>query len=539
MIESRSRRCSPQSLRQSPYHRATWDVRPLSFCPESTELLISCCPVCHGKLGWRRTAGLERCEHCRGSLLEYHPARLPPNLVDDARTISGLVSVSESERQAALEKLPEPFRSWGPIPVFEAIVQLADVCAFAGRRDIVTDHHRQQTNAKTMDARHLVRGLDILTTWPDGLASLVRDLWAAATVLGSSVTLRAWAGPLARSVRHIATQRPIDLQLAADFPFAIIDANIPVRANTLRETAEVRRKSKVTLKAAGQSVGVASKTLRRLDSAGDAVVARDRLIKLYDRDALNASVAVYRSAETDVTCSAQLGVPAYCLPQLAALGLLDPVIDHDALLLANGASLYTKDSRKRFEADLADGSVMRASDTPLDRALLFVLAPNAWATMLSAIRRNEIHFSRQPNGKTPVEQLCIDAGEADQILANSDLSAFPADAAVPALMAGRMLGIGDVMVGKLIEAGLLRASRGPRRHQVAVHSLATFAREMVGAPELAWRTGTSRWDVAKLLTEIAPTATVYRRNLWSRKLAEEALGLPPMPAIQALEHARI
>lgn len=66
MRESTLRRVSPASLRISPHHRGSWLLRPLHYCPESGEKLVSTCPNqnCGRSLGWNTAFGIPFCEYC-------------------------------------------------------------------------------------------------------------------------------------------------------------------------------------------------------------------------------------------------------------------------------------------------------------------------------------------------------------------------------------------------------------------------------------------------------------------------------------------
>ena len=57
--EGEFRRVSFHSLRNSPHHRASWELRFLPWCPESFEYLADVCPSCDTQLGWRKFDGVQ------------------------------------------------------------------------------------------------------------------------------------------------------------------------------------------------------------------------------------------------------------------------------------------------------------------------------------------------------------------------------------------------------------------------------------------------------------------------------------------------
>jgi len=85
------RRFSPKSFASSPYIRAVWQVRPITFCPESMELLITQCPHCGAEVGWRVLHGFHVCATCGRSLRHTRPRenRVAPAVRCSGRGPSG------------------------------------------------------------------------------------------------------------------------------------------------------------------------------------------------------------------------------------------------------------------------------------------------------------------------------------------------------------------------------------------------------------------------------------------------------------------
>lgn len=72
------RRICPTTRQTSDYHRSTWMLGLLPYCPLSLERLVDECPNCPDKkLGWRRAWGIAICEWCG--------ERVPPSVAPPFR----------------------------------------------------------------------------------------------------------------------------------------------------------------------------------------------------------------------------------------------------------------------------------------------------------------------------------------------------------------------------------------------------------------------------------------------------------------------
>lgn len=82
-------------------HRAWWDVRSVTCCPEHGVSLVNTCSTCGGVLGWR-DSGRFACPRCRAAL---GPAG---EILDDplGRYVAARLGFGASERPPILEELP-------------------------------------------------------------------------------------------------------------------------------------------------------------------------------------------------------------------------------------------------------------------------------------------------------------------------------------------------------------------------------------------------------------------------------------------------
>jgi hypothetical protein len=132
--EPRIRRSSPAALRESPHHRAIWQIKPLHYCPATGELLISKCPnpECGRELAWNTTYGVQHCEFCVGPDAEpFVDLRLlqSPKLVgDDLRiysTIADLINLRVGDDAVVNPGLP----GWPRWELFDLVVLIAVIMA--------------------------------------------------------------------------------------------------------------------------------------------------------------------------------------------------------------------------------------------------------------------------------------------------------------------------------------------------------------------------------------------------------------------------
>lgn len=80
-----ARRISPLSLRESPYAKAMWSIRSLSFDPRTKERLLDRCPECNAQLQYRIAGDICRCTRCGIADFRDHP-----QAIVDVEDIEGL-----------------------------------------------------------------------------------------------------------------------------------------------------------------------------------------------------------------------------------------------------------------------------------------------------------------------------------------------------------------------------------------------------------------------------------------------------------------
>lgn len=110
------RRVSPRALIRSAHHRAIWEITPISFDPETMEVLLSECPVCKHALGWSRLQGVTKCDRCRDvdgrsvDLRDYASVQsvLEPHDPEALQFVVGLIHPIEDNKRKARSLIREP-----------------------------------------------------------------------------------------------------------------------------------------------------------------------------------------------------------------------------------------------------------------------------------------------------------------------------------------------------------------------------------------------------------------------------------------------
>ncbi|MBE7733519.1 hypothetical protein [Devosia faecipullorum] len=130
-LERERRRVSPMALELNRYHRALWDVRPLSFDSSTMELLLDTCPVCGNKLRWRNLFGPEKCDHCRDGrglpctdLRDHRQPMVPEEQHDVLRAVAGLLDPRAEVREQSVRFFPDPWRGLAPSEIFHLLTEM-------------------------------------------------------------------------------------------------------------------------------------------------------------------------------------------------------------------------------------------------------------------------------------------------------------------------------------------------------------------------------------------------------------------------------
>jgi len=527
-LEAKTRRYSPASLRASAHHRASWMIRPLPFCTESYEILRSDCPACGRRLGWSHTRGIDHCEFCGASLTEAVTVVLGAASQVDAARIASLVSVDAVERGQAVVSLPDPFKQWRPGDVFEAVVELG----FAAHRIEAKPDHKGairlgEGRYRDITTLMLLSGLKILDEWPDSLTTLVDQIGTATNTTGST-GLNDCLGPLSKFFQRQRAGFPLVDAIAAEAATAFRAARIPVKSTALKRMAPPDDDGLISEKEALARFNITQRALRRLNDESDIVVLRRASIsKLYDHERLGEVIAAYRSSKTATEAVRILGVPDFALPALAARGLINLETDRGAILLSGSDQLVTAASLE-WAAHIQGltgetGSIRK----PLSEVLRHILSPEAWARAIENALSGTIITTDA--GLSLTDRLLVEPAKIYGLLKQSDWS-FPGDAGVSCIMAGKLIGQGDVLMSKAVTEGAIEGTVGRYSHTIRLADLHAFDRRFAFTNDIARRLGCSPQGAAKQLRAagLRPVRLVFRMAIWDSVEAEAALALMPL-----------
>ena len=169
------RRFSPTSLRASGHHRALWDLLVLSFCPESKEILLSECPHCQKKPGWRYTLGLATCEWCEGDLTDVTGTPVRCDDMEALDFVCDLVNPAPVRRTAALARVPSRLSALDAGGVFEFVVNLA--CMLVTKPEASSMVRVQnKRDMEVLTPESLAKAGRLILGWPDSMHSLAAEV---------------------------------------------------------------------------------------------------------------------------------------------------------------------------------------------------------------------------------------------------------------------------------------------------------------------------------------------------------------------------
>ena len=567
-LKAEPRRFAAAALRISNHHRAVWSVSALSFCPETFQELLSTCHECGRALGWAKTQGLIRCEHCRASLLEVDAPFVPDELRPKLKAVTDLISTDVAVRSAAAMRFPPPFCSWPPGEIFGAIVEFgvawehptADRSSSIGRA-LIWGHPEVASTAA------LVSGHRLVTGWPGSLSELVARTYGA---LEHSATA---SKPLALKdlgllVRHLDQRLPktrLRSLLRHALPRALVDADAPVKLLSNGSGQSKKQDHLLTMAEAKARFGLSDPVLRRLCPEGECFRGgrggRGGAWR-FDSGRLAMAAAAYHDAVGTAGAAARLGAPAYTMSAFVRLSALEYVQDSDALRMLHGRQSITRSSLDDFTRRLGTATErpipgfvypQDRAQSYLERALSYrpgdsdpfsfditrsmielalsvrvpalmgeslawllvgEFSPNAWARAFQGVARGRVVLRRRYEGDQPIaSRLLVDAKSLRSWLARAPSTGRNVSAWVTGGEAALMLGVDLSMVGELIEAGHIPARKDAEEWRISVRQLRAFHAEYMPSAEYFQRAGSRQRPIFDLPD---PAFSTRHGRVWRR-----------------------
>ena len=411
MLQKRTRRFAPASLRDEPWHRAAWQLRPLPFCERSWTLVTDTCHSCGVRQRWSRAWGTELCDVCATPLCEGSTPAVPLSLQPSLRYAGGLLHHEAARRSESIDALPERLRPLGASGCFDVL------CAVAGVVDpsIRASDHPQLPSDSSDPSRTTVaiaRAWELLTGWPDA-------------VLGHC------DAELARR-----TGRHGDGNAGASATLLTLDGRngisqpLSVAVGQLRATLVERQPGHVDAREFTRISGIAPRNVARLRRGGCirsivGLTETGGVVPLLPVSAALRSRSSARGSLTAEQAAMRIGCTYRGVEELIQMGVLsrsEPSV-RDCM-----------SARLRIEASSLDGMFESLSglctspldgsfELPLNRALWALggrLKP--WSAILRALSDGRLQFALLPGTKPLSERIRLRSEDARQL--NDFVSAF-------------------------------------------------------------------------------------------------------------------
>ncbi|KQV83175.1 hypothetical protein ASC90_21465 [Rhizobium sp. Root1220] len=229
----RSRRVSPSSFKKAPYQKAIWHLAPLTFDPQTLEMLLDECPVCKQKIGWQRTLGICFCENCvdpenphvsKTDFRDFPQPKVSAGLASNLRYVTDLIDPEVPA--AALRALHPELQALGRGEVFELAVEVGRLIdQESSPPDTARPHKGGPVTPQALgDAGRA------LSNWPDGFYEVgerLRNNWFFRRKAG---------GPLWHPIRQVLQ----DSFFSAEIKVVVADALKGSLATTISEHSRGR-----------------------------------------------------------------------------------------------------------------------------------------------------------------------------------------------------------------------------------------------------------------------------------------------------------
>ncbi len=530
-LVAEQRRVSPAALRASPHHRASWMVRPLTYCPETFELLISSCPYCSAKLGWLKSIGVWRCETCTRSLRHHRPGKITWSLRQDAASVAALVSVNAKHRAQALARMPGPFNQWAPGDVFFAAVEIGSLTS-AKQPPGTLNAEVNHGDFSNFGAEDLVRGFRALCEWPLSLKSYVEDNRPASKADLHHV--KEVMGPLAKFFSPYAKPTPLGDLIQSAVPPLLHELEIPVAHRRYSKAEAAERSTTMTTREAQRHFNLDGRSLSRIGGIDGILVSQRQVragAKLFKFEPLKNAVYILRGSISEEALAAQLAIPPLALPALARAGLLDAVEHKAALLLGGGGRRYVTASADRLLSALDNVPVLTSAPGPsLAAALAGKFNGEAWARALGDVLAGKLKVVGKRDIKRGFARRVVIEPKLARAMVETLSSACSTEWEFQTVTSGTaslLLGIHERDVADAIEAQLVEAYYEGRGYSIELGELVQFSRSFMAAWEVARRLNITSQSARSYLQAagIEPDVSLSKIHLWRREEVELALSV--------------
>lgn len=502
-----NRRVSPSGLRKFGTDRCDWAISPITFCPDTWELLIGAChnPECGAKLTWTARS-IFNCEACGSDLRDAPVLKVKKEDRPALQLVLDLISSDPSISHSVVERMPARLQKLSPPDLRKLIEALGEAMCKARGQDVPSrSKHPSYPHKWLLGARAMLDASEI--------QALVQG------ELGRDVLVTFWASLKTRTATFKPQLNRALREFVGGAPHLANGCwvNVTKAANMLQiERSQVRQLIE----------------LGQLDSyPGEQIPDAKRRRDFISVESIEA---IRRNRSSPSTFSAYYKIPKAVISELIELGRLSTLEHPTYDLLYKEPQLNAAVAQEFFDrasdALTATRRSLTAADIRSRVPVAWLLGRDRkdvlWAHLLCALVDGTI-----PGGLVNIapsrfsfEGFTFHPDDATAVL-EGNLKLVPRSAPPPPYArleeVESELDIYPRDVQKLIGSGLLvRHEQGITRE-----SLSKCAAAVVSTRELAGLTG---FPTAELTTEAA--ARGVRRlwsgfGLWDRKIATTAFGL--------------
>ncbi|MGB7407297.1 MAG: hypothetical protein WA908_02230 [Pontixanthobacter sp.] len=485
IIEKRERRFSPAGLKIAPYHRELWDLRLLPACLETGEILTSTCrnPECTGSsLRWRKTLGVDFCEHCVADLKEVRVERLPSDMLTEMRSAAMLFV--PNNRKEALKSLPERIKGQDGQIAAELLIRLLTF--------VDPDLKRFMKKLHLVDAVKVARAVsgawNIMRDWPHGFEEHALAKLNSRTVKHSDGNARATTSFVNGTNMASASG---ELAIISKELRDTIDTTGPQRDTIVRATIGLKP---ATVELGWHTAGLAQ--IRRNGAMSSRLVL-DKLGRLQpqlDRnevELVSRGIAEHRSIGS---VSEMLGISRYGIFQLIDAGRFD-LLAHPFFEARYREPQIAGHSFDDFlELLQSKARVIKGKTIPLSSAIKVIggrLKP--WDAIFGALLDGSVKFESRPSKRFLINGVLISIKDLPLIegfrAENRNPHKLGPNEPLPRIDAGEILNLGSAQSTALFSDKSWKESSGGTALTLA--NILAIGRSHITTGELALRRNVS------------------------------------------------
>lgn len=539
------RRVSPRALKTSPHHRAVWDIRVLSFDPETREMLLDECPNCKSKLSWRRAYGVHMCDRCLDpdGFPSIDLRDFPQSIVETEDSealdfITGLVNPDATVKDEALRRVNrDMWPSLSASEAFEAVVAFASALTMKADKDKYKDLPRPRT-------------ADEFRRFTPSVLAM-----AARAILGGKKGFV----PIADEVRKRSNNRPGFYGVKKELlPLVCVgadshlskathdivrlaiheDMNRTDGGNSLRRKGYGLGNEYLGIHALSKMTRLRPSALRRLADSGliNVVAATDakKSPKLMSLSDVATLADIYFDSIHHRNAAMHLSVPSSVLPSLEARGLIHRIDGPVTTLFESAETHYRRGEVEKLAGQIQSRILTHPGRTKVVRLSLavkeLILAPIPWGAVITAIISGKAKIYRAPgharSWKTAAGVIdlpeFLDAVRSEMIAEDSQVSGKW----IGNQTAAEMLGLNAAAISAMASRGLLSRD-GPGHTLFDVDEVRSFGAHYIFAPEIEQRTGVLKRTVRTWLLDfgIEPEMSLEENKYmaYPRRLVEKVI----------------